>query len=299
MKTIDSEFINKRFVTEKDFLCEDERYNEEVGEIANEIALNSKENPVILLSGPSGSGKTTTSAMIKRHLESRGHKTHVISLDNYFKTIKPEERATIDFESPDRVDSKLLTDQINKIIDCIEVELPVFDFVHTKNSPSGQKFRRKTDEIVIFEGIHALNPDVINIEDDKTFKIYAGVRTRITCKDEIFHPKYIRLLRRIGRDLLYRGREIGDTIRFFDSVERGETMYVAPFKNRADFSIDTFIAYEPKVYKNLLAAKLEKNTDKDSEETVQRLISFLNHFDKADPSLVAKTSLIREFIGKN
>ena len=299
MKTIDSEFINKRFITEKDFLREDERYNGEVEEIAHEIALNSKEKPVILLSGPSGSGKTTTSAMIKRHLENCGHKTHVISLDNYFKTIKPEERATIDFESPDRVDSKLLTDQINKIIDCIEVELPVFDFVHTKNSPSGQKFRRKKDEIVIFEGIHALNSDVINIEDDKTFKIYAGVRTRITCKDEIFHPKYIRLLRRIGRDLLYRGRGIGETIKYFDSVERGETMYVAPFKNRADFSIDTFIAYEPKVYKKLLASKLEKITDNDFAETIQRLISFLNHFEESEPSLVANNSLIREFIGKN
>ena len=129
--------------------------------------------------------------------------------------------------------------------------------------------------------------------------MYAGVRTRITCNDEIYHPKYIRLLRRIGRDLLYRGREIDETIKYFDSVERGETMYVAPFKHRADFSIDTFIAYEPKVYKKLLAYKLDKIADKNSEETVQRLVSFLNDFEEIEPSLVAKNSLIREFIGKN
>ena len=299
MKTIDCEFINKRFVSEKDLLREDERFNGEVEEIALEIALNCREKPVILLSGPSGSGKTTTSAMIKKQLEACGHKTRVISLDNYFKTINPEEKASVDFESPDRMNSKLLTEHVNKIIDCVEVELPAFDFVNTKNYPSGQKFKRKKDEIVIFEGIHALNPDVININDDKTFKIYAGVRTRITCNDEIYHPKYIRLLRRIGRDLLYRGREIDETIKYFDSVERGETMYVAPFKHRADFSIDTFIAYEPKVYKKLLAYKLDKIADKNSEETVQRLVSFLNDFEEIEPSLVAKNSLIREFIGKN
>ena len=76
-------------------------------------------------------------------------------------------------------------------------------------------------------------------------------------------------------------------------------MYVAPFKHRADFSIDTFTAYEPKVYKKLLAYKLDKIADKNSEETVQRLVSFLNDFEEIEPSLVAKNSLIREFIGKN
>lgn len=295
MKIVDYKVINEKFKTKKDLLAEDKRFLLELNEIADEINSGAAERPIVLLSGPSGSGKTTTAALLHKLLEKYGRKSKVISLDNYFKSISKSQLTKVDLESPQRVDSKLLSEHIAKIAACKEIELPTFDFLNTKNVKSGEKFKRKPNEIVIFEGIHALNPDVVNYPDEKTFKIYVSVRTRLEIDSYIIHPKYLRLIRRICRDMRYRGRSAEETVKYFPSVERGEELYVAPFKNRADVSLDTFIAYEPKIFRNDVYDFIGESSD---DVIINRLKDILSHFEKTDDSIVHKYSLIREFIGE-
>lgn len=211
MKTVSSEYINTKFNSKEDYRREDERLDGEIFRIADDIALRCKDKPIVLLSGPSGSGKTTTAHKISRYLDEKGHKTHVISLDNYFKTILPDGQDEVDFESPSRIDSKMLSEHIKKISECKEIELPMFDFLSKKSVSSGVKLKRKKGEVVLFEGIHALNPDAVPIDNETSVKIYASVRTRISCGNEIIHPKFIRLLRRMSRDEIYRGRSVSET----------------------------------------------------------------------------------------
>ena len=140
-------------------------YRAQLTEIADYIAAHRDTCPIVLLSGPSGSGKTTTARMLEAELDRRGLETHTLSQDNYFRTNTPEEMAMreqglLDLESPARVDEVLLAQQLQSIIACETVELPVFDFRACECRPSGVHFTRKPGEIVILEGIHVLNPAV-------------------------------------------------------------------------------------------------------------------------------------------
>lgn len=298
MKTIESEFINQSFNSKADYLREDKRFYREVSLVADEIALSAKRKPVVLLSGPSGSGKTTTAHMLQDMLLKSGHRAHVISLDNYFKTVLPGEDDKVDFEAPSRINAELLSEHIKLISECKEIELPTFDFLTKESRTSGKIFKRRKGEVVIFEGIHALNPDVAVFDESKTVKLYASVRTRVLYGEKIFHPKYLRLLRRMSRDALYRGRSVNETLSFYKSVERGEELYVAPFKRLADFSIDTFIAYEPMIYKTNLLSRLDGISEKASD-VPEMLADFLKRFKDGSDDYVVKDSIIREFIGKN
>lgn len=299
MKTISSEYINTKFNNRADYYEEDERLDGEILRVADDIALLCKDKPIVLLSGPSGSGKTTTAHKLSGYLDEKGHKTHVISLDNYFKTILPEGRDKVDFESPSRIDSEMLSDHIKKISECKEIELPTFDFVNRRNISSGLKLKRKKGEAVIFEGIHALNPDAVPIDSETAVKIYASVRTRISCGNEIIHPKFIRLMRRMSRDAIFRGRNISETVGYFKSVERGEELYVAPFKRLADYSIDTFIAYELKIYAGLLRNEIRKIEKSKNDDVMKYLEACLSNFTCGDKNFIGKSSIIREFIGEN
>lgn len=299
MKTVSTEYINSKFNNKADYFKEDERLDGEIFRVADDIALRCKDKPIVLLSGPSGSGKTTTAHKISRYLDEKGHKTHVISLDNYFKTILSEDRDKVDFESPSRIDSGMLSEHIKRISECKEIDLPTFDFVNRKSAPSGVKLKRKKGEVVLFEGIHALNPDAVPIDSETAVKIYASVRTRISCGNEIIHPKFIRLLRRMSRDAIYRGRSISETVDYFKSVERGEELYVAPFKRLADYSIDTFIAYEPTIYAELLLTEIRKATKSKNDDVMKYLEACLENFTYGDKKLIGKSSIIREFIGEN
>ena len=297
MKIITSEYINENFKSAEDYAKEDFKFRETLSMIADGISEQGDSKPIVLISGPSGSGKTTTANIIKQLLNERGRNSYVISLDNYFKTVLPEEEGVVDLESPARIRSELLSENIRKIIDCEETVLPYFDFVGKKSIVSGEKIRRRKGEIVIFEGIHSLNDDVIRLDKNETVKLYVSVRTRVQCGNELIHPKYIRLLRRMSRDSIYRGRDISVTSGYFKSVEKGEELYVAPFKNNADISVDTFISYEPEIYRKVLFEKLNVLAGKQPDETTELLLRFLKFFKDGQTDCVVKTSIIKEFIG--
>ena len=274
-----------------------ESYLSRLTEIAADIADNRTQKPVILLSGPSGSGKTTTALMIEQLLDSQGISTHTFSMDNYFRPLTDSEKqllseGKVDLESPARVDSELLTHQLEAIIACEPVDLIRYDFRNSTRSVTGT-FRRAPGELVILEGIHALNPQVISLPDERTAKIYVSVRTRITSGDIVLHPSKIRLMRRLVRDMKFRQRSFAETVRMFRSVEEGENKYIMPFKYRSTYDVDTFMPYEVGAYKNFLLDGLTALNRPELSDAVQ----VLSEAAELDWKKVTPDSLICEFIG--
>ena len=281
MKSIDGEYIYK------------------LEEIASVIAENCEKKSIILLSGPSGSGKTTTALILAQLLHNHGCKTHTLSMDNYFRTLDEDEKelaavGKMDLESPLRIDSELLCNHLNAISECKEIELPKYNFKTSTSEKSGKLFKKEHHELVILEGIHALNPDVISIPDSKIYKIYVSVRTRVVDDNIILHPSKIRLMRRMIRDSKFRKRSLRETMNMYNSVEVGENKYIMPYKHRSDYDIDTFIAYELNAYRSELIENLREMTD---IPELRETLTILEHSEPLDNSLIPPQSLICEFLG--
>lgn len=276
-----------------------EDYIYKLKKIVDDIIKHQKERPVIVLSGPSGSGKTTTALTIGKLLTEAGHCTHTISMDNYFCSLTEEEKrlsalGKMDLESPLRVDKDLLNEHIEMLGRGMTIEIPEYNFGASKREPVGKPFRREHGELVIFEGIHALNPDVITVPDEKICKIYVSVRTRITCGNIILHPSKIRLMRRMIRDSKFRQRSLRETMNMFASVEQGENKYIMPYKYRSDYDVDTFVPYELSLYRDKLLYSLHEMDDvpelADITEVMENLLPVAEE-------AVPQNSMVREFIG--
>lgn len=287
----------------EEFIAEGERlYAEGLAEAAEMICGSRGKKPIVLISGPSGSGKTTSAARLSKLLGQRGCKAHTVSMDNYFLPMHLNEHARdkdgkIDFESPHRLDIPLFKEQLGKLIEGEAIDIPSFDFA-AQERRDGMPLLRGEGDLVILEGIHALNPLLTGDFDGYTQGVYVSVRTRIQSGDELLHPSKIRLMRRLMRDKLYRGRSLSETFEFFKSVERGEDMYIMPYKHRADIDIDTFIEYEAPVYRDILLPELEKAADDYADyESYADIERFLKKLAPVDRVYVPEFSLIREFIG--
>ena len=268
--------------------------------IATDIIAHREERPIILLSGPSGSGKTTSALMIEKILDEQGVETHTLSLDNYFSPLTDYEKklfaeGKLDLESPNRVDRDFLTEQLTHIYNCEPVQLPTYDFKESARVFDGSILHRKQGELVILEGIHSLNPDIIDFPDENTAKIYVSVRTRITQDGRELHPSKIRLMRRLVRDLLFRKRSFKDTMMMFESVEDGENKYIMPYKHRSTYDVDTFMAYEMSAYQPFLLDAFRSMTD---EPIIREMLDFLENTAPLERKEITPDSLVCEFIGE-
>lgn len=303
MKCISVEELNGASGNPQEFITKSEsEYDEQISAVAEVIYERRVERPIVLISGPSGSGKTTSAARLAGRLREKGCKAHTISMDNYFLPMEMNEAARdkdgkIDFESPYRMDIELFKEHLEKLFRGVEIEIPTFDFAEQARH-AGYPLKREDGDLVIIEGIHALNPLLTGDCEKYTQGVYVSVRTRISDGGELLHPSKIRLMRRLMRDKLYRGRGLAETFEFFKSVERGENLYIMPFKHRADFDIDTFIEYEAPVYRDILLPELEKASgeyaDYANYEDIERFLRLLKPIDR---EFVPKEALIREFIG--
>lgn len=305
MKAVNIENINRSVAenaAEFALKCEKE-YSDSILRVAQGLRSHAQDKPVILLSGPSGSGKTTSALRIEQLLDGWGNETHTISMDEYFYHSEEnqilDENGNVDYESPYRVDIELLEEHLEKIANCEPVNIPRFDFMSQQRVPSDRILHRKKGELVILEGIHALNPLVTGKAHEFSSGIYVSVRTRIkTSKGEIIHPSRIRLMRRLIRDKLYRGRDFISSLEMYDSVERGENLYIMPHKGNAQYSINSFIGYEPCVYKKHIL-----NDFRALEGAYQRYEEFadmerlLEECVSVDADVIPETSLLREFVG--
>lgn len=278
----------------------EEVYNQQIIAVAEQLRKNRSRHPIILISGPSGSGKTTTALRIEQLLDSWGCETHTISMDNYFLPfhygkMPLDENGNIDLESPQRLDTSLLQEHLARLLNYDPVEVPVFDFT-TQTRTGMIPLHRKKDELIILEGIHALNPDVTGQTEEIATGIYVSVRTRVEDHDgTLLHPSKIRLTRRLIRNKLFRGRDFDDTLASFRSVSRGENLFIMPYKYRATYDIDTFFPCELSIYRPFLLPELEAVSGESTEFSEIR--TFLEAVEPIDADLVPENSLLREFIG--
>ncbi len=279
----------------------EDAYARRLDEIAAAIYAGREQSPIILLSGPSGSGKTTTAKLLEMRLDAMGCETHTLSMDDYFHSLTDEQislaaQHKFDLEAPDRVDEALLNDQLARFVAGETIHVPTFDFKNSRRTDSTHALTRKPNELLILEGIHALNPAVVTLPEAQTVRLYVSVRTRLVATDGThLHPAKIRLMRRILRDVRQRGRDPQDTLRMFRSVQAGEDRYIAPYKHRATFDVNTFFAYEASVYKPLITPLITPLAD---QPEIAALLPILDDIVPLPLSVVPPDALIREFTGE-
>lgn len=282
----------------------DNIYHQKIIAASDLIIENIKASPIVLLSGPSGSGKTTTAMKIEEELCKRGIGTHSIAMDNYFKTrtkdnmpLTPE--GNIDYESPLCMDMELLNEHFTMLSCGEKIIVPKFEFARQMRILKPSKtLQLKKDEIVVIEGIHALNDDITSVHPE-AFKLYISARSNIMDGDDLcFKGTWMRLVRRTVRDNLFRGMDPNVTLGMWANVRRGEKLYISPFKDKASYKFDSSFPYEVSVFKNL-ASELFSKVPAGIErfEELRSIIPAFDLFEAIDPELLKPDSLLREFIG--
>ena len=273
-----------------------------ISQIADTIAER-KEIKVVLIAGPSSSGKTTFCKRLSVQLLASGVKPVQISLDDYFvnRTETPkDENGELDYESIYALNIPLINEQFNALFRGEEVELPKYNFQTGMSEKSGKKLHLGENNILLVEGIHALNPALTEqIADDKKFKIYASALTTILLDDHNYIPTTDnRLLRRIVRDYKYRGCSAQETIHRWPSVRAGENKWIFPYQEQADVMFNTALLFELAVIKPQAEEVLEQ-VPENCEEYAEayRLRKFLKYFAPLPFRNLPPTSLLREFLG--
>lgn len=298
--------INLKTVSDPKGLIEeaDSEYDRKVKTAAEKIAGNRGRSPIVLLSGPSGSGKTTTSKKIAEALNTLGVGTHYVAMDDYFNTIDPATvprtpEGDMDLESPLCLDTELLNRHFDQLAAGERIYVPKYEFSRKMRIQEPSKsIRLGKDEVVIFEGIHALN-DMITDRHPDAFKLYISARSDVLFNGGVvFKHTWFRLVRRTVRDHLFRGCDSAATLAMWANVRRGEKLYISPYKDKADYQFDTSFSYELPVM-NHVATELFKNIPEGIErfEELREVLPALQLFGDIDEKLVAQDAMIREFIG--
>ena len=270
--------------------------------IADEIAKR-KGIKVVLIAGPSSSGKTTTCKRLSVQLAVNGVRPVGISLDDYFidrEQTPRDEKGDYDYEHLHALNLPLLNQQINALLNGEEVELPRYDFHTGTSGKSNRKLRLNPGEVLVVEGIHALNPELLSqVPQDQTFRIYASALTTILLDSHNYVPTTDnRLLRRIIRDHKYRGVSARETIRRWPSVRKGENRWIFPFQENADVMFNTAMLFELAVIKSQAEPLLEQVPENCYEYSeAYRLRKFLSYIKPIPEQLIPPTSLLREFLG--
>ena len=270
--------------------------------LADEIA-NRKGVKMVLIAGPSSSGKTTTCKRLSVQLAVNGIKPVGISLDDYFldRELTPlDEKGEYDFEHLHALNLPLLNEQLTALFQGEEVELPRYDFPTGKSVKSGKRLKLHDDEILVVEGIHALNPELTSqIPKEKIFRVYASALTTILLDNHNYVPTTDnRLLRRIIRDHKYRGVSALDTIRRWPSVRAGENKWIFPYQENADAMFNSAMLFELAVIKSQAEPLLEQVPENVPEHAeAYRLLKFLHYIKPIPETQIPPTSLLREFLG--
>ena len=273
-----------------------------IAKIADDIAFH-KGIRMVLIAGPSSSGKTTTCKRLSVQLATNGIKPVPISLDDYFLDREQTPRqpnGDYDFEHLHALNLPLLNEQMNALFNGEEIELPRYNFQSGKSEMSGRRLRLHDDEILVVEGIHALNPELMsNVPQNQIYRVYASALTTVLLDNHNYIPTTDnRLLRRIIRDFKYRGVSAVETIRRWPSVRAGENKWIFPFQENADVMFNTAMLFELAVIKvqaEPLLEQVPENVPEYSE--AYRLKKFLGYIKPIPPDQIPPTSLLREFLG--
>lgn len=279
-------------------------HEKKVATIADQITHREGGRPkFVLISGPSSSGKTTFSKRLTIQLMVNNIRPVVLSMDNYFvnrEDTPRDENGDWDFEDLHALDLPLFRQQLNDLLEGKEVSLPFYNFETGKREYRGEKLKLGADTIVILEGLHALNPELIpNIPRETTFRIFVSSLTTVNLDNHNWIPTTdIRLIRRIVRDYRYRGYSARDTIARCPSVRRGEEKWIYPHQENADAMFNSSLLFELAVLKRHaepILQEVPKYCDEYSE--AHRLEKFLAYFESIPEKEIPPTSFLREFVG--
>lgn len=273
-----------------------------IARIADEI--NSRKGVrIVLIAGPSSSGKTTFSKRLAIQLMACGLKPYPVSLDDYFvdrEKTPLDEYGEYDFESLYALNLELFNTHMKALLAGQEVVLPKYNFPEGKSESSGKVLKLEENTILILEGIHALNPELLpQIDEACKYKIYVSAITTIMLDDHNYIPTTDnRLLRRIVRDFKYRGCSALDTIRRWPSVQAGENKWIFPYQEHADIMFNSALLFELAVIREQAIPLLEQVPENVSEYSeAYRLRKFLRYFVPMPSLQIPPTSLLREFLG--
>lgn len=273
-----------------------------ISSIAEEIA-DREDVKVVLIAGPSSSGKTTFCKKLTFALEQQGLHPYGISLDDYFvdsSRTPVDENGEADWESLYNVDLDLFHQQLHALLRGETVELPRYDFPTGQSLKSGKMLTLDEDSILILEGIHALNPLLIEgVDVSRLFRIYiSGLTTYLLPDRTVFPTTDNRLLRRMVRDSKYRNTTAQQTIARWPSVRRGEEKWIVPFQSNADVNLCTGYQYEIGLLKVHAIPLLESvGADEPEYEEAQRLLKVCSLFNEIPVDILPPYSLLREFLG--
>lgn len=274
--------------------------------IADQIFARRDKVKAVFIAGPSSSGKTSSSLRLALQCRVLGMVPKVIELDNYFvdrEHTPKDSDGNYDFEALEAMDLKLLNCQLNDLFAGKEVELPKFDFKEGRSVPSGRRISLGDKEILIMEGIHALDPAMVpDVDNSRIFRVYASALTSLNIdENNNISTSDNRLLRRMVRDNRVRGITPEETIMRWQSVRRGENRNIFPFQENADASFNSALLYELpmlKYYAEPLLRRIAPSSPAYTEAI--RLLKFLDYIVALSPDEIAAippTSIMREFIG--
>ena len=293
--------VDKGFAT--DIINVNEALQEKkIARIADQIAAR-HDVKLVLLAGPSSSGKTTTCKRLSIQLLTCGLKPLQISLDDYFidRDKTPlDANGEYDYESIHALNIALINEQFNALFKGEEIELPRYNFQTGKSEKSGKRLKLGPNDIVVVEGIHALNPELTaQIPEQQKFRVYVSALTTILLDEHNYIPTTDnRLLRRIIRDYKYRGVSAQESIHRWPSVRAGEERWIFPYQENADAMFNSAMLYELAVIKQQAEPLLEQVPENCEEYAeAHRLLKFLRYFHAISYRQLAPTSLLREFLG--
>jgi len=275
---------------------------QQIADIAQQVVERAKQSRIVLIAGPSSSGKTTFSKRLTIQLLAQGLSPYPIELDNYFvdRDRTPlDEHGHYDFESLRALNTELLAHHLQQLIAGEEVQLPRYNF-KTGCSETGDVVRLRKEQLIILEGIHGLNPNLLpSIREDQTFRIYISCLTQLNLdRHNRISTTDSRLLRRIVRDARERGYTALQTISRWESVRNGEKTHIFPYQENADAMFNSALVYELSALK-ALAEPLLRQVPHGSIEHIEakRLLAFLEWFQPIPEDIIPDNSILREFIG--
>ncbi len=278
----------------------DTLYENRVGKAADLVVSRLQKSRVVLLAGPSSSGKTTTASRVKKALAERGVYAHMISLDDYYRSkSEPDFPRTkdgdYDLEAPEGLDTALIGRHLEALDLGEEILVPHFDFKLQAQVP--EKFRQlklHDHEVVIFEGIHGLNPMLTDKNPEAT-RLFVSTASSVYDNDiEVFDRVWMRVLRRMVRDFNFRAASAEETLSMWKNVRLGEKKYISPYKKFAHYAIDSSLGYEVAAFRPIAEPMLLKLEEHPQPKLVDLILEGLESFDPIDPMSLPETSLLRE-----
>ena len=300
-------YINHRAECDAEAFVNDceEHYHRQLHLVADQIAANCKRKPVVLLNGPSSSGKTTTNDRLGRILELAGIHAHMISMDDYYRTSGTydipfdKENGVNDLESPECMDLDLLRDHLTRLVAGEEIMVPRFDFETRTSHRNDRAVQLHKDEIVMIEGIHAFNPVIMGDLEKHATSVYLSVASVLLTDHNIrVEPHMLRFLRRAMRDSLFRSSPVEHTLKQWNSVRRGERLYISPYRGQADLTVDTYLPYETNILMQYLGEKLQDEEKMLEQADLAPLSAILDKVSPIDyKPYMPEDSVLHEFIG--